>query len=228
MGDRRFDIRWIAPKAEGSFNDARGDIVISHDYITVNSSSVAFELYTKVRTSYPEEYWLNENEFDSKISVPFTVEGIELDLRMRGFEFFSLVPSYPFDSPRPTHLKATGKVKFQGKVLRPSNTSNESAVISENDNQSVQIERDTEILLGEISVSGLRLNQLMLAPQLGGQLSLSRNHIKAMTQIFLYQNISYIHFQNMPFSYFLPKGIWIQISSLMCIHQSCTASDVFL
>uniref|UniRef100_A0A6N2NHD1 Translocation and assembly module TamB C-terminal domain-containing protein n=1 Tax=Salix viminalis TaxID=40686 RepID=A0A6N2NHD1_SALVM len=177
----RFDIKWIAPKAEGSFSDARGDIMISHDYITIKSSSVAFELDTKVQTSYPDEYFPDRKEFDGKRSMPFTVEGVELDLRMRGFEFFSLVSFYPFDSPRPTHLKATGKIKFQGRMLKPSSIVNEQDLASGRDMQHVEVEgtaQGTQSLVGEVSVTGLRLNQLMLAPQLAGQLSISRDRIK--------------------------------------------------
>ncbi|XP_050213915.1 protein TIC236, chloroplastic isoform X2 [Mercurialis annua] len=174
----RFDIKWIAPKAEGSFTDARGDIMISHDYITVNSSSVAFELYSKIQTNYSDDYCLDRKEFDANSSRPFTVEGVELDLRMRGFEFFSLVSSYPFDSPRPTHLKATGKIKFQGKVLKSLSIANEQDFPLEKDMHLEQTERSKESLAGELSVSGLRLNQLMLAPQLVGRLGISRDHIK--------------------------------------------------
>ncbi|CAK7353466.1 unnamed protein product [Dovyalis caffra] len=184
----RFDIKWSAPKAEGSFSDARGDIMISHDYITIKSSSAAFELDTKVQTSYPDEYFLDRKEFDGKRSVPFTVEGVELDLRMRGFEFFSLVSSYPFDSPRPTHLKATGKIKFQGKVLKPSTIVNEQDLASETDMLHVEVEGSTQGLVGEVSITGLRLNQLMLAPQLAGQLSISRDRIKAMAFLYLHMS----------------------------------------
>ncbi|XP_021275631.1 uncharacterized protein LOC110410318 [Herrania umbratica] len=173
----RFDIKWTAPKAEGSFSDARGDIMISHDCITVNSSSVAFDLFTKVQTSYPEEHWLNRKEFNEKSAVPFIVEGVELDLRMHGFEFFSLVSSYTFDSPRPTHLKATGKIKFHGKVLKPCITS-EQDFGPEGKPEKMTDERSRQRLVGDLSVSGLRLNQLMLAPQLVGQLSISRNSVK--------------------------------------------------
>ncbi|KAK3212800.1 hypothetical protein Dsin_017506 [Dipteronia sinensis] len=175
----RFDIKWVAPKAEGSFSDARGDIMISHDCITVSSSSVAFELYTVVPTSYPDDYWVNKEEFNVKDAIPFTFEGVELDLRMRGFEFFSLV-SYPFDSPRPTHLKATGKIKFQGKVLKQCSQSTEKIFGSEENNQNTKMpdKEDKQSLVGEVSVSGLKLNQLMLAPQLVGSLSISRDHIK--------------------------------------------------
>ncbi|XVE98519.1 hypothetical protein REPUB_Repub03eG0113100 [Reevesia pubescens] len=173
----RFDIKWTAPKAEGSLSDARGDIMISHDCITVNSSSVAFDLFTKVQTSYPEEYWVDRKEFNGKLAVPFIVEGLELDLRMRGFEFFNMVSSYTFDSPRPTHLKATGKIKFHGKVLKPCITS-EQDFGSEGQPEKMTDNRSRQSLVGDLSVSGLRLNQLMLAPQLVGQLSISRDSVK--------------------------------------------------
>ncbi|XP_052185056.1 protein TIC236, chloroplastic isoform X2 [Diospyros lotus] len=176
----RFDIKWTAPKAEGSFNDARGDIIISHDYITVNSSSVAFELSAKVQTSYPDEYWLNRKEYDVKAVMPIIVEGVELDLRMRSFEFFSFVSSYAFDSLRPMHLKATGRLKFQGKVIKPFEVTDEQFFCSNMTMEDVQVKdkQDTHSLVGEVSISGLKLNQLMLAPQLLGTLSISRECIK--------------------------------------------------
>lgn len=177
---RKFDIKWTAPKAEGSFSDARGDIIISHDSIVVNSSSVAFELNTKVQTSYHDEYWLNRKNFSAKSAMPFVVEGIELDLRMRAFEFFSMVSSYPFDSPKPIHLKATGKIKFVGKVLKPSSISNEQVSDLEINKKQVKLTDKGNCLAGEVHITGLKLNQLMLGPQLAGQLSISRDCFKVV------------------------------------------------
>ncbi|XP_058225554.1 protein TIC236, chloroplastic isoform X2 [Rhododendron vialii] len=176
----RFDIKWTAPKAEGSFTDARGDIIISHDCVAVNASSVAFELSSKVLTSYPDEYWLNRKENDMKAAMPITVEGVELDLRMRGFEFFSLVSSYSFDSLRPMHLKATGRIKFQGKVIKPLDIPDVQVCYSEANIEDMQLkdDEDTHSLVGEVSISGLKLNQLILAPQLVGALSISRQCVK--------------------------------------------------
>ncbi|KAE9459175.1 hypothetical protein C3L33_08923, partial [Rhododendron williamsianum] len=176
----RFDIKWTAPKAEGSFTDARGDIIISHDCVAVNASSVAFELSSKVLTSYPDEYWLKRKENDMKAAMPITVEGVELDLRMRGFEFFSLVSSYSFDSLRPMHLKATGRIKFQGKVIKPLDIPDVQVCYSEANIEDMQLkdDEDTHSLVGEVSISGLKLNQLILAPQLVGALSISRQCVK--------------------------------------------------
>ncbi|KAG4965440.1 hypothetical protein JHK85_040415 [Glycine max] len=175
---KRFDIKWTAPIAEGSFNDARGDIIISHDYITVNSASAAFDLYMRVQTSYPDDFHHKTKDYNIARAIPFTIDGVELDLRMRGFEFFSLVSAYAMDSLRPLLLKASGRIKFQGKVLKPN------GIISEQNfemtRQHVQmLEKGiADSLFGEVSISGLKLNQLMLAPQLSGLLRLSPGRIK--------------------------------------------------
>ena len=106
----------------------------------------------------------------------FSVEGIELDLRMRNFEFFNLVSSYTFDSLRPIHLKATGKVnKYYGDQVSQSSTNSE--MIPKEDEKSIS---------GDISISALKLNQLMLALQLAGVLNISSKGMKVcLTSIFL-------------------------------------------
>ncbi|PWA57698.1 hypothetical protein CTI12_AA406070 [Artemisia annua] len=161
-----------APEAEGSLGDARGDIIISYEFITISSSSIAFELFTKVQTSYPHENLLTRKELDTKPAVPVVIEGVELDLRMRGFEFFNLVSSYAFDSLRPIHLKATGRIKFQGKVVKPLSMSIADELHKNKDTEV------SKILAGDVSITGLKLNQLMLAPHLGGVLNISRGCIK--------------------------------------------------
>ncbi|KAK4774964.1 hypothetical protein SAY86_009899 [Trapa natans] len=178
----RFDIKWAAPKAEGSFTDARGDIIISHEHITINSSSVAFELYSKVQTCYLDDYWIEKKDSNPINTMPFTVEGVELDLRMRSFEFFSLVSSYPFDSPKPVHLKATGRIKFQGKVTKASSHLNDHIGHDKHKHDfETTAKESSKSLIGEVSISGLKLNQLMLAPQLAGLLRISRDYIKLDT-----------------------------------------------
>ncbi|KAI4376157.1 hypothetical protein MLD38_013947 [Melastoma candidum] len=174
----RFDIKWTAPKAEGSFNDARGDIIISHDYITVNSSSADFDLHWKILTSYPEDYWLDKSDVKVLRSIPFTFEGLELDLRMRGFEFLSSVSSYPFDSPRPVHLKATGRIRFHGEVIEANLPDNQPIRVDAVPDLVAAAAESTRSLVGDVSISGLKLNQLTLAPQLAGPLKISKEYIK--------------------------------------------------
>lgn len=181
---RRFNINWTAPLAEGSFRDARGDIHIYHDYIIVNSSSVAFELYSKMQTSYSDENMLDEEVFDAKRTPSCTIDGVDLDLHMRGFELLGLV-SYIFESPRPTQLKATGRIKFVGKVLRPSTGSSSQNFSIERNKQEVLTIDDVNnsSLAGEVSISGLKLNQLILAPKLAGVLSMTPESIKVLSEV---------------------------------------------
>lgn len=174
----KFDIKWAAPNAEDSFSDARGNIVIAHDYIMVNSSSVSFDLNTRVQTSYIDDYLLIKETYQMKKIMPLVVEGVDLDLRMRGFEFAHIASSIPFDSPRPLHLKASGRVKFQGKIMKSSNTAdgNINGVLQSNIDQN-KLETNVSKLVGDISLSGIKLNQLMLAPQSTGFLSISRDSV---------------------------------------------------
>lgn len=174
---RRFHIKWAAPKAEDSFSDARGDILISHEYITITSSSIGFDLYSKIQTSYPDDYWLQKQIMDFRRTMPLIIQGIDLDLRMRGFEFASLMSSIPFDSPRPLHLKATGRIKFQGKIEKPNMA--DKMIGFEKGLENIQLTaNDKACLLGELSLSGFKLNQLLLAPQLAGSLCISHDTIK--------------------------------------------------
>ncbi|XP_072998908.1 protein SUBSTANDARD STARCH GRAIN 4, chloroplastic isoform X1 [Typha latifolia] len=172
----KFDIKWAAPNAEDSFADARGNIAISHDYLMVTSSSIAFDLITKVQTSYVDDYWLHKGI--KRGTVPLLVEGVDLDLRMRGFEFASLFSTSPFESPRPLHLKATGRIKFQGRILKSKNDIEKFYGSLKNMLDQKMLDCDIPRLVGEISLSGLKLNQLMLAPQLAGVLSISHDSVK--------------------------------------------------
>ncbi|PKA54157.1 hypothetical protein AXF42_Ash018167 [Apostasia shenzhenica] len=159
----RFDIKWAAPEAEDSFSDARGDIVISHELMMVSSSAAAFDLYAKIQTCYLDDCLPFEEKLKYQRIMSLIIEGIDLDLRMRGFELASLISYTPFVAPRQLHLKATGRFKFQGKVIMPD----------------LHLGGDEKTrLLGDLSLSGVKLNQLLLAPQLAGSLSISHDSIK--------------------------------------------------
>ncbi|CAD5167233.1 unnamed protein product [Musa acuminata subsp. malaccensis] len=175
----RFDIKWAAPKAEDSFGDARGDIIITHDNITVTSSSIAFDLYTKVQTSYLADHSLRNETANNRRVMPLIVEGVDLNLRLRDFELANFIFSSTFDSPRTLHLKATGKFKFQGKVVKTSEGIDDDIIDCKGNGSEQQIvDGDIPSLVGDVSFSGISLNQLMLAPQLTGSLCISHGAVK--------------------------------------------------
>ncbi|URE40528.1 hypothetical protein MUK42_06558 [Musa troglodytarum] len=175
----RFDIKWAAPKAEDSFGDARGDIIITHDNITVTSSSIAFDLYTKVQTSYHANHSLCKETANNRRVMPLIVEGVDLNLRLRDFELANFIFSSTFDSPRTLHLKATGKIKFQGKVVKTLKGIDDDIVDCKGNGSEQQIvDSDIARLVGDVSFSGISLNQLMLAPQLTGSLCISQGAVK--------------------------------------------------
>ncbi|KAJ1414075.1 hypothetical protein SESBI_19155 [Sesbania bispinosa] len=110
---------------------------------------------------------------------------------MRGFEFFSLVSTYTTDSPRPLHLKATGRIKFHGKVLRPSDSISEQNFDMNRQHVQMLGKGIADSLVGEVSISGLKLNQLMLAPQLSGLLRVSPERIKVMKKTLFLKNVPF-------------------------------------
>ncbi|KAF3780354.1 hypothetical protein EJ110_NYTH39403 [Nymphaea thermarum] len=178
----RFDIKWAAPNAEESFNDARGDIIIAHEHITVSSSSAAFEIYLKLLTSYPNELLVDQRRPEHlKNPAPPVIDGVELDLRLRGFDIVNLVSSDLFGTPKPLHVKATGRIKLQGLVTRSPNAVDGKGALGSKRNMNgthVVAEQGPSVLIGDVLLSGIRLNQLMIAPHLVGSVNVSQDNMK--------------------------------------------------
>lgn len=132
-------------------------------------------------------------------AMPFSVDGVELDLRMRNFEFFNFVSSYAFDSLRPLHLKATGKIKFQGKV-----------------NKMLEGDEIMRGISGDVSISGLKLNQLMLAPHLVGVLNMSSKSMKVfLSALFPVLNLTSI-LKVVVFDWWCSKFKWSRHLERLC------------
>eukprot|EP01018_Ginkgo_biloba_P034766 Gb_34397 [translate_table: standard] len=175
----RYDIKWTAPKAEGSFTDARGDIVISHEAIAISSSSMTFDLRTNIQTSYPHVQYLKEESLDFILPVGPDIEGVDVDLRLRGFDILGLTPTSPIGSPQAMHMKLSGRTKFQGHVVK----SLRRTVDENKEDISWPSEFDrtkASGLVGEIFLSGIKLNQLLVAPQLTGSLDISPQTFKML------------------------------------------------
>ncbi|KAL2635099.1 hypothetical protein R1flu_006578 [Riccia fluitans] len=175
-----FDIKWNTPEAQGSFSGAHGDVHISREAIILNSSAFTYDLSSKLHTLHPPIDPNRKLVFEYKPAPPPTIEGLDLDLRLRGFDVMGMSPLRSPLTPS-SHMKVTGKVKFNGHVPKSeTNTaleprlSGDTAGISRPGN-------GIPGLQGEISLSGVKLNQLLVAPQLHGSLDISPTSFKMHT-----------------------------------------------
>lgn len=177
---RVFDIKWDTPEAQGSFDGARGDIHISREAISLNSSAFTYDLSTKIHTLYPP-ICTEARTFEYKPAPPPVVEGLDLDLKLRGFDVVGLAP---LNSPLAdsSHMKITGKVKFNGQVPkpRPKVISDDGKSVNTKDEEALESCNEMSGLVGEVSLSGLKLNQLLVAPHLTGSLEVSPSSFKVL------------------------------------------------
>lgn len=78
-------------------------------------------------------------------------------------------------------MKATGRIKFQGKVakIEPAVTADVEQMSREtNDLGQEKFGCEKTTLIGDVSLTGIKLNQLILAPQLIGSFSISDEKMK--------------------------------------------------
>ncbi|MCO5581693.1 hypothetical protein L7F22_035582 [Adiantum nelumboides] len=168
-----FDIKWNAPEAKGAFNGVRGDINISHDAIAINSSAYAFDMSAKIQTAYPPvSSERSKKSLDLGPSPP-EIEGLDVDLRMRGFDCLGLVSPNLCGTAIPSttegiHAKLTGRAKFQGRVVKLSQ--NLQPMDSSRNQKIETANQQVSGVTGEILLSGLKLNQFLVAPHLSGSM----------------------------------------------------------
>lgn len=170
---RIFDVKWEIPKAQGSLDGAHGEISVSREAFTVNASAFAFDLFTRIHTKYPPISRRKPEDWRPPVSP--AIEGLDLDVRLRGFDMMSLSPSSILPSsisPGGAHMKVTGKMKFQGRV--PQNSSAESPFCDGLPDNGTQHTR----LVGDVTLSGIKLNQLLVAPHLTGSMDMSPDRFK--------------------------------------------------
>ncbi|XP_057851125.2 protein SUBSTANDARD STARCH GRAIN 4, chloroplastic isoform X2 [Cryptomeria japonica] len=169
-----YDIKWTAPKAEGSFTDAHGEIIISDEAITISSSSSTFDLLTKIEIAYPNLLYSENNSSDFKHAFAPDIRSVDADLRLRGFDILGLFPFAPIGSSKPMHMKLTGRTKFEGHVVKSLERSVNEKVAWQDDCVGMKASG----LVGEVHLSGIKLNQLLVAPQLTGSLDISPQSFK--------------------------------------------------
>lgn len=176
-----FDIKWNAPEAKGAFNGVRGDINISHEAIAVNSSAFTFDLSAKIHTTYPPPLAEREHKSSGLRPPPPDIEGLDVDLRMRGFDFLGLasptLPGTPSSSAtEEIHTKLTGRAKFQGRVVK-SQEYFENVAMKRNEEAKAK-DQGVSGVTGEILLSGLKLNQFLVAPHLSGSMDIFPTRFK--------------------------------------------------
>ncbi|BBN05669.1 hypothetical protein MPTK1_3g15020 [Marchantia polymorpha subsp. ruderalis] len=176
-----FDIKWNTPEAQGSFSGAHGDVHISREAIVLNSSAFTYDLSSKLHTLHPPIEPNRTRIFEYKPAPPPTIEGLDLDLRLRGFDVMGMSPVRSPLTPS-SHMKVTGKVKFNGHVPKSEydEAVGSSSGVEANYRPGIS-GNGIPGLKGEISLSGVKLNQLLVAPQLNGSLEISPTSFKVHT-----------------------------------------------
>ena len=94
---------------------------------------------------------------------------------MRGFDFLGLISPNLSGTPlsftsEGVHTKLTGRAKFQGRVVK---SEEESEKMSKGKPMKVETNsQEVSGVTGEILLSGLKLNQFLVAPHLSGSMEI--------------------------------------------------------
>lgn len=176
MQGRVFDIKWATPEAQGAFYEGHGDVHVSREAIILHSLASSFNLTTRVYVSYPPFVQKRGPRIPQfKPAVMPTVTGLDVDMRLNGFDLMGVHPlcfGETFSPPQSMHMKIFGKVKFKGRVP-DEKTASQGSLQSE-----CPLERKLTSMIGEVSLVGLKLNQFMVAPNLTGSLDISPTSLK--------------------------------------------------
>ena len=114
---------------------------------------------------------------------PPEIEGLDFDVRMRGFDFLGLISPNLSGTPlsitsEGVHTKLTGRAKFQGRVVKSEKG---SGILSREKPMKVETNsKEVSGVTGEILLSGLKLNQLLVAPHLSGNMEIFPTKFKVM------------------------------------------------
>lgn len=174
-----FDIKWATPEAQGAFYEGRGDVHISREAIILHSLASSFNLTTTVHTRYPPIVRnCGPRVPKVKLATMPSVTGLEVDMRLDGFDLMgvqSLCFGEAFSPPQSMHMNVYGKIKFDGHVPDKETSSLEGL------QSDLSLERNLTNMIGDVSLSGLKLNQFVVAPNLIGSLHISPTALKLDT-----------------------------------------------
>ncbi|KAJ7565427.1 hypothetical protein O6H91_02G060300 [Diphasiastrum complanatum] len=178
-----FDIKWATLEAKGPFNGARGSINISHEAVVINSSAFTFDLYLKAHIVESTMYNRKEKQLDYMPARFPRVEGLDADLRLRAFDVMRLTASSPplsLPSSDDPHVKVSGRLKLHGRVTEGMPSPFKDLLNGQKGSPAFGL-GDNFGMVGDVWLSGIKLNQLLIAPQLAGSLEVSPTSFKLHT-----------------------------------------------
>lgn len=161
---------WHLPLAEAS-----GHVRVSKDAIHFRSDAPTLGLNATLLTVYPNAdlaRYATTQEEATAAAQPL-IEGCDISLNVQGADLMSLVgqgDTATSSVPSPFRLKVHGRTRFKGELTKKPKDVRDSAVRHGRNPVLGTYE-------GELTLNGVKLNQLSIAPQLKGKLELSPSSI---------------------------------------------------
>ena len=201
---------WSAPLARGPLEGLRGSVDITRDALSLSLSSAAFDLTGSAATTSPpiipskrrpslgplRPWPLLPDQLPPPPPRP-TVDSIEGEMRLRAFDALGLVPAGtdPLPPPSPTqlHLKMSGKVKLAGQVqVKREGGGMDGEAKSQGEGVGAPVKGSGSAkgvhasdggprFAGEVSLQGIRVNQLLLGANIAGHVHASPTSLELRT-----------------------------------------------
>lgn len=158
--------KWHAPLAEAS-----GNVRISRDAIQFRSDAPTLGLNATLLTVYPNAElarFATTQEEATSAAQPL-IEGCDIHLNIQGADLMSLVAKQDnvnTSVPPPFRLKMYGRTRFKGELTKKPKDTCDGGTLD-------ACHPVLGTYEGELTLSGVKLNQLSIAPQLKGKLELS-------------------------------------------------------
>eukprot|EP00898_Chlorokybus_atmophyticus_P000645 jgi/Chlat1/1581/Chrsp123S00083 len=198
------DVAWQAPNAEGPLNGARGHINITPEALGVTSKASSFDLKGTLHTSFPPlDPAVLRMRGDQARAILLNrrpkIEACDLDVRFNDFDVLPLAMSSPpqlLPDMQAVKLKLSGRATFTGSVPTLDFLTGGSPLAEKRGVPGSPYIAESMALLpvpptptkkrlslntalqGKLSLSGVKINQLSIAPELSGTLSIAPDRVK--------------------------------------------------
>ena len=161
------NLKWETPEA-----GAAGSMSITRAASDFQLRAPQLEVGGRLQTSYPPYAQVRAARTQAEASAAArpVIEGCDVDLSLNGLELMTyLAPPrpQPAAAAQPLRLKLTGRAKFDGRLTS-----------APPDGASAPLPAPPSSFAGNLLLSGVRLNQLSLAPSLAGSLLASADGVQ--------------------------------------------------